>query len=62
MEMAQSKIFLEKLSKAVGFDNPLEFIQKISIKHTEYRNYFNRAPFTRDPLSFFEFEKLGTRK
>jgi hypothetical protein len=62
MEMALSKTFLDKLITASGLDNSKVFIQKLISKHGIFRQYFNKAPFKRDPLSFFDFNKLGSKK
>lgn len=62
IEMAISKTFLDKLSKAAGFDDSTDFIQKFASKHNEFRQYFRNAPFKRNPLSFFKLENLGSRK
>lgn len=62
IEMAISTAFLDKLSKAAGFDDSADFIHKLTSKHDIFRQYFREAPFKRNPLTFFEFEKLGSRK
>ncbi len=62
IEMAISNDFLEKLSKAAGFHNFNDFINQLAKNHGEFGNYFRNAPFKRNPLTFFNFEKFGSRK
>jgi hypothetical protein len=60
--MAESKAFLDKLSKAVGFDNSEEFKVKFKERHGKIIKYSAWGLPWDDPLRNYDFDKLGSRK
>ncbi|MGC1121259.1 MAG: SIR2 family protein [Candidatus Methanofastidiosia archaeon] len=58
---AESKRFLEMLTKAIGFDRPEEFVRNFSRGSSVFtRPRFN--PWRIDPLANFDFSRLGIRQ
>ena len=60
--MAESKVFLDKLSKAVGFDNSEDFKVKFKGRHEKIIKYSAWGLLWVDPLWNYDFDKLGSRK
>jgi predicted CopG family antitoxin len=60
--MAESKAFLDKLSKAIGFDNNKDFIIKLRERHSLIVKYAEIPASFTDPLWNYDFGKLGSRK
>lgn len=57
---AESKRFLEVLTKVVGFENTDRFVNAFKLGHNAFRTFF--GVFADDPLGRYDLDKLGTRR
>jgi hypothetical protein len=58
--MAESKVFLDKLSKAVGFDNSEDFTAELKERHSLIMKYAEIPVSFSDLLCDYDFGKLGS--
>ncbi|HUW33742.1 MAG TPA: SIR2 family protein [Planctomycetota bacterium] len=59
---AESRAFLERLTRAAGFTGTTAFTEKLKERHAVYHRYFSARAFVHSPLSHFDLNRIGTRK
>ena len=57
----ESKRFLERIVGAAGFEISVEFIEKFKANHSSFSSFFSAGDID-DPLSYYDFGKIGIRK
>jgi len=67
LRKAEKADILVIIAYACGYDNPKDFVNNFSQKHSAFNSFFNYFSvlnyFSKDdPLGFFDFNKLGTLK
>lgn len=58
---SESKRFLEKIVRATGFEKTEEFVENLKRSHSMFTEYF-RSGWKRDPLEYFDLNRIGTRR